>query len=88
MSTKADAHTNYPQDVVADTALGYTWHSRWQSSLKSISGNGSYQSRQYILPVLQIWVLHNVTTRRLTLLMLGRVFIYAAHQWCTHQLFK
>ena len=75
MSTKADVHTHYPQDLVADTALGYTWHGRWQSSQKSISGNGCYQSRQATLPVSQILALHNVTIHRLIFHMLGCVCV-------------
>lgn len=79
MSTKADVHTNYPQDLVADTALGYTWYGRWQCSQKSISDDGFYQSRQDTLPVSQTWALHNATTHRLIFHMLGCVCIYAAH---------
>lgn len=63
-SPKADVYINYPQDLVADTALGYTQHSRWPSSRKSISSNGFHQSRQDTLPVSQIQALHNASTLR------------------------
>lgn len=65
MSGFAHIHTNYPQDWEAGTALGYTWHTRWKSSQKSISDNGVYQRRQGTLPISQIRALHNAAAHRL-----------------------
>lgn len=45
MPVTADIHTIYPQDMEADTALGYTWHTRWKSSQKSITDNGGLSEK-------------------------------------------
>lgn len=66
----AHIHTNYSLDWEAGTALGYTWHTRWKSSQKSISDNGVYQRRQGTLPISQIRALHNAAAHGLIFHML------------------